>query len=260
MGTEWSASNFEPGGALHADDYDAQWLQLSDFLKYNPGSRHRRRLIKLALERMGVVGRVVDVGCGLGETVQFLASAFPDNRFTGADFSPVAIEECGRRMPQHQWVVADISKGPVKGDHEALVCSEVLEHLDDPATAVRHLAASVRPGGIVVITVPHGPVFATERAVGHVTHPSAAELGEWISAAGLSIEVHWCWGFPGYLGLKWLANRNPEMAMDQLANGEYGPLAKGLNHVAYAATAVTSLPNSSRGVQSVVAARRLSAS
>lgn len=256
MGTEWRAENFVPGGALESDAYDAQWLQLSDFLKYNPGSRHRRRLIVDALKSGGASGAILDVGCGLGETVRHLSAELPGNRYAGADFSATAIDECRRRMPQHDWLVADLTAGPVEGSFDAVVCSEVLEHLDEPAAAVEHLARSVRQGGVVVITVPHGPVFATERAVGHVKHPSAAELHGWLDDAGLDVVQSRCWGFPGYLALKWVANRNPEMAMDRLANGEYGPLTKAANHVAYAGTALTSLPNSPRGVQSVVCARR----
>ena len=74
----------------------------------------------------------------------------------GVDFSSVAIERCRERRPEFDWLVHDLTTGPIPGSFDAVICSEVLEHLDSPRPAVHHLAAGVKPGGVLILTVPHG--------------------------------------------------------------------------------------------------------
>jgi len=63
-------------------------------------------------------------------------------------------------------VVADItSENPniVVGEFDALMCTEVLEHVVDPFSAIREIRRIVKPGGFILFTAPlnariHGPV------------------------------------------------------------------------------------------------------
>lgn len=63
-------------------------------------------------------------------------------------------------------VVADITRfNPhiPEGQFDALLCTEVLEHVVDPFAAVREMRRIVKPGGYILITTPlncriHGPV------------------------------------------------------------------------------------------------------
>lgn len=243
--------------ALGAEVYDDQWTRLTDFLRYNPGARHRRRLVLASLRRAGVTnGSVLDVGCGLGEMIDFLADAEPRIQFTGVDFSSVAIDRCRERRPEFDWIVHDVTSGPIPGSFDAVICSEVLEHLEEPRAAVQHLAAAVKPDGFLILTVPHGRVYPTEREFGHVRHPERGELEVWTREAGLSTVSSAAWGFPAYALLKRLANIRPDVALERLGYGTYSPTAKAVNNVAYWATAVGSLPNSRRGVQTVHLSRR----
>ena len=194
--------------ALGADDYDEMWRRLEDFLRYNPGARHRRRLVLRALRRhAGDATEVLDVGCGLGEMVGFLADALAQCRFTGVDFSAGAIDSCRRRLPTHRWAVADVVNDDLPGPYDAVVCSELLEHLDEPARRLPRNRAVLEAGRDIVVTVPNGKVFATERAVGHVAHPTLATAARWFDGRrprrGCRARR---WGWPGYLALKYAAN------------------------------------------------------
>ena len=45
--------------------YDRIWPQMSDYIRYNPGARHRRRHIFEFLDTLRF-SSLLDVGCGLG--------------------------------------------------------------------------------------------------------------------------------------------------------------------------------------------------
>jgi SAM-dependent methyltransferase len=243
--------------ALGADEYDEMWRRLEDFLHYNPGARHRRRLVLRALRtHAGAATNVADIGCGVGEMIAFLADELAHCRFTGIDFSAGAIESCRRRLPTHQWEVADVVNDDLPGPFDAVVCSELLEHLDDPARALMRIAPSLKPGGTIVVTVPNGKVFATERAIGHVRHPTLAMLHEWFEAADLDVVESRRWGWPGYLALKYAANVDPERALSAFGSGRYSWPVRRANDVAYVAVGATSLPDHARGPQTVIVGRR----
>src|SRR5579883_666704 len=94
---------------LYAEEYDRQWqYELADFIRYNPGARHRRRLIYSLLKNLKFED-VLDVGCGPAELLLFLAEKFPAvKRFTGIDFAPDVIDRNRQKFPQFEFWVQDI--------------------------------------------------------------------------------------------------------------------------------------------------------
>ncbi len=243
--------------ALDSGAYDEQWSRLADFLRYNPGARHRRRLVLLALEHHAAgAATVLDVGCGLGETIAFLSDHLDGASFTGVDLSPLAIASCREHFPEHQWAVADIVAGELAGSFDAIVCSELLEHLDDPERALVRIVRALRPGGTIVVTVPAGQVFATERAVGHVDHPTPDALRSWCATAGLDVVELRRWGWPGYLWLKKAANVDPERSMAAFGSGRYSWLKRRANDAAFLVAGLGSRRDDPRGPQTLLVARR----
>ena len=65
-----------------------------------------------------------------------------------------------------QWAVTAISD--IRAD--VAVCSEVLEHLNDPATFLRTATAALSPGATFIVTVPGGPRSEFDRLIGHRRH------------------------------------------------------------------------------------------
>jgi hypothetical protein len=76
------------------------------------------------------------------------------------------------------------------------VCSEVLEHLDDPVAALRNVRPLFAPGCRVVVTVPAGPMSAFDRRIGHRRHFTAPLLDKTLREAGLSVPELRGAGFP----------------------------------------------------------------
>jgi trans-aconitate 2-methyltransferase len=64
------------------------------------------------------VRRVIDLGCGPGNSTAVLRDRWPDAEFTGLDSSAEMIERARREYPRCHWLARDISEWAA-GDHEA---------------------------------------------------------------------------------------------------------------------------------------------
>lgn len=109
-------------------------------------------------ELRGSSPRVLDVGCGVKPYYPFFAGVVSE--YVGVDVveNPAA-ELLG---PVEALPVEDAS-------FDVVLCTQVLEHCDDPAQAVRELRRVTRPGGRVLAST-HGV---------QVYHPSPADYWRW---------------------------------------------------------------------------------
>lgn len=96
-------------------------------------------------------GDILDVGCGTGAFL--VAAAHRGWRTTGLEISAWACEEA-RRAHDLDVENADILQAVFpRGRFDAVTFWDSLEHLPDPAGALRRVREWLRPGGIVVIRV-----------------------------------------------------------------------------------------------------------
>ncbi len=98
-------------------------------------------------------GRLLDVGCGIGVLLRRVREHRPALDLQGADFSLVAVQRTqAYGFPARVAVLPHVPCGDAEFD--CVVSTEVLEHLDDPAAAVRTFARILRPGGTLIVSVP----------------------------------------------------------------------------------------------------------
>jgi SAM-dependent methyltransferase len=106
----------------------------------------------------GAGPRVLDVGCGVKPYYPFFAGRA--SAYVGVDVVPNPAAEL--RGPVEALPVED-------GSFDLVLCTQVLEHCDDPAQAVRELRRVTAPGGRVLAST-HGV---------QVYHPSPQDLWRW---------------------------------------------------------------------------------
>ena len=93
---------------------------------------------------------LVDVGCAEGEAVPLMAKRFGNGvQVTGIDFSERAIELARAKFPDHQFVVGDAND--LKGHVDAIFCSNVLEHFQNPDVVLSSLADAAKEHVILLI-------------------------------------------------------------------------------------------------------------
>jgi len=159
----------------------------------------RARLVSRLIDRELGPGphQVLDVGCGWGVTLDHLERA--GHHVAGMDIGRSGLnklEKPGRRL-----ILGDIESGPVpesaKGRYDAVLALDVLEHLNDDAGALRNLANLVRPGGLVILTVPARPDLWSEfdEIQGHKRRYTRQEFQGKIEKSGLfgRVGVVSCW-------------------------------------------------------------------
>ncbi len=76
------------------------------------------------------------------------------------------------------------------------VCTEVLEHIEDPAILLRNAAEYMAPGCQLIVTVPGGPMCEFYRHIGHRRHYTTDSLGEVLGRAGFQVTHTYAAGFP----------------------------------------------------------------
>ncbi len=206
--------------------YESFWEDAPDYVKHNPGARHRRRQI-LGLIAQAPASSLLDVGCGDGTLLASARQIRPDIAvWAGADLSPAQVERNRSRSSGVDFYTLDIEKAALDRTFDLVLCSEVIEHLVDQPRALRHLAAMLNPGGRLVLTCPTGRMYATEEHFGHVRHPTRGELETHALAARLRVVSLQNWGWPFYRVLKWATNVNSEWSLKHFANGPYTRAAK----------------------------------
>ncbi|MET0137990.1 MAG: bifunctional 2-polyprenyl-6-hydroxyphenol methylase/3-demethylubiquinol 3-O-methyltransferase UbiG, partial [Sphingobium sp.] len=100
--------------------------------------------------------RALDVGCGAGLLCEPLARL--GAAVTGIDATPANIE-VARAHAERSGLAIDYRAGSVEtmedAPYDIVTCMEVIEHVDDPALFIRHLARMVRTGGLLILSTPN---------------------------------------------------------------------------------------------------------
>ncbi len=100
--------------------------------------------------------RVLDIGCGNGNISLALGSI--GYSVTGVDIDQSSINTASSRntFANVKFEVIDANSFAILDAFDAIVCSEVLEHLQKPYELSESIYRILKPGGVFVATVPNG--------------------------------------------------------------------------------------------------------
>jgi SAM-dependent methyltransferase len=189
-----------PAVAEH-DDWDRHWTELAAASERNPAVAYRARLLLRLLGGSTPPPRLLDIGVGSGDFLALAASTWPASELGGVDVSAAGVRMVAARVPSARVAVADLTAddaapADLAGWATHAVCSEVLEHLDDPVALLRNSVPMLAPGARLVVTVPAGRMSAFDRHIGHRRHYTPELLGAHLREAGLEPERVLRAGFP----------------------------------------------------------------
>ncbi len=152
--------------------------------------RARNEIITWAIRHhTGTPSSVLEVGCGTGFVLSGMSDAFPQARFVGSELFSAGLAFAARRVPQATFVQMDARAIPYEDEFDVVGAFDVVEHIAQDELVLANLRRAVRPGGLVVLTVPQHPWLwsAADEYAHHVRRYSARELHAKVQAAGLEI-------------------------------------------------------------------------
>jgi SAM-dependent methyltransferase len=189
-------------GAL-ADDWDKHWTDLGNAAEAGPAPKYRTRLILDLFESEGCPERaqLLDIGSGLGDFAAAFHDRFPKRDVVGLELSMAGVMAASKKIPTAKFYQRDLLQPVQPADTEGIsathaVCSEVIEHLDDPEVLLRNAARYMAPDCRLIVTVPAGPMAEFYKHIGHRRHYRPRDLREVLEKAGFTVERVVAPGFP----------------------------------------------------------------
>jgi trans-aconitate 2-methyltransferase len=103
--------------------------------------------------------RIIDLGCGPGNSTAVLQEKFPNAHLSGMDSSPDMIEKAKQRLPDLHFRVADLmtyQPSTAEGDVDLYFSNAVFQWLDGPdrLAVIKRLMQTQKPGGVFAWQVP----------------------------------------------------------------------------------------------------------
>jgi ubiquinone/menaquinone biosynthesis C-methylase UbiE len=133
------------------ETYD--WVDVADNLRGLEAffHRNRARVVRRMISTYATPNApILDAGCGTGLNLRHL----PEGS-TGVDINPRNIALLRERLPNHTVIQADVEQLPFEdASFGTVLCTEVIEHIPDPAAALAEYRRVLQPGGVLIGSVP----------------------------------------------------------------------------------------------------------
>ncbi len=153
--------------------------------------RARNELIVWALRtHQPKAESLLEVGCGTGFVLSGLAAACPGMSLNGSEIFIGGLSHAAARLPDANFMQMDARQVPYVEEFDAIGAFDVLEHIEEDEEVLAQLHKALKPGGILLLTVPQHPWLwsATDDYACHVRRYTDEELKRKLLAQKFTIE------------------------------------------------------------------------
>lgn len=110
------------------------------------------------VSRVGSISpaKVIDIGCGPGNSTAILAQAFPNAEILGIDSSENMIAAAKKTYPDLSWKVCDASTEleAMSGEFDLVFSNACIQWIPDHPSLLRNMLGMLKKGGTLAVQVP----------------------------------------------------------------------------------------------------------
>ncbi len=110
-------------------------------------------------------GRIIDLGCGPGNSTTVVRDRWPAASVVGLDNSPAMIAKARADFPNHEWVLGEIPSWRPDQPFGLIFSNAALHWVPDHAAVIPHLFAQVAPCGAFAVQMPAHLESPVHRAI-----------------------------------------------------------------------------------------------
>jgi len=118
--------------SLYANEKDP-WNQSGETLDYGLYYTYSRDRLNNKLKEFSP-NSILDVGCGLGYTTQYIQEILPDCHVTGMDISNVAIKKANKLFSNLEFITGDISSIKTNKKYDVIILNQLLWYILESLT------------------------------------------------------------------------------------------------------------------------------
>lgn len=128
----------------------------------------------LAQVPMGAARRVVDVGCGPGNSTELLVERFPSAEVVGIDTSPAMLAEAKRRVSRASFAQADAERWLPEAGTDLVFANAVYQWVPDHLAVLARQLQALAAGSVLAVQMPDNLAEPT-----HVLMDEVGRHGPW---------------------------------------------------------------------------------
>jgi trans-aconitate 2-methyltransferase len=98
--------------------------------------------------------RVVDIGCGPGNSTELLVKRWPQAKITGVDNSADMLRQARERLPGHNFIEANIAHWVAPVGTEVVFANAVFQWVPNHLKHMQRLLGALAPGGVLAVQMP----------------------------------------------------------------------------------------------------------
>jgi trans-aconitate 2-methyltransferase len=125
--------------------------------------------------------RVIDLGCGPGNSTELLVARYPDAEVIGLDSSPNMLVQARERLPNCTFIQGDLVSWTPPEHTDLLFANASFQWLPDHESVLRRMLQALRPGGVLAVQMPDN---VDEPALALMSH--VASRGPWAGNPALA--------------------------------------------------------------------------
>lgn len=132
--------------------------------------------------------KIIDLGCGPGNSTEVLFQRWPHAQITGVDNSPHMIQEAQAKHPNRTWDIADMKHWAASEPLSLIFSNAAIQWLDHHDLHLQHWMSSLEPGGALAFQIPSSTYALVRQLIHQISH--APKWNERLASARNSLTMH----------------------------------------------------------------------